>query len=120
MLTAVLLATAVTMLSPTEEIRYCGPPPRDANGVIIRRTDVPRAFRRIHACPSTGRFSGACPNWSMDHVWPLACGGCDAVWNMQWLPNSLKSARQIASPGPKDRWEREIYDYESCHFQVQQ
>lgn len=107
------------VLSHTEEIRYCGPPARTANGAILRRADVARAFRRTHACPSTGLTTGACPGWSMDHVWPLACGGCDAVWNMQWLPNPLKSGPQNTDPGPKDRWEREIYSTETCRILLQ-
>lgn len=116
LLAGLVLATS---LLATEEIRYCGPPARDVNGAIIRRADVQRAFRKLHPCPVTGKTTGACPDWSMDHVWPLACGGCDAVWNMQWLPNALKSARQTIAPGPKDRWEREIYEYESCKFKLQ-
>lgn len=106
--------TLVAALSATDEIRYCGPPQRNASGAIIRRADVLYAFRKTHPCPATGLTTGACPNWSMDHVWPLACGGCDAVWNLQWLPNSLKSGPQKSLPGPKDRWEREIFPYEAC------
>jgi len=33
------------------------------------------AFRRIHACPATGKYVGACPGWQVDHVIPLAIGG---------------------------------------------
>lgn len=116
MLAELALAAA---LSATEEVRYCGPPARDALGHIIRRADVQRAFRKAHPCPSTGLTFGACPRWSMDHVWPLACGGCDAVFNIQWLPNSLKSGPQATSPGPKDRWEREIYGTQSCTLELQ-
>jgi 5-methylcytosine-specific restriction endonuclease McrA len=49
---------------------------------------------------------GACPGWEVDHVIPLACGGCDAVANMQWLPSGAKST---SSPLAKDRWERRVY-----------
>jgi hypothetical protein len=79
-------------ISALEEQRYCGAPKRDARGEIIRRADVRNAFRRAHPCPVTGLASGACPGWSIDHVIPLACGGCDAVSNLQWLPNALKTA----------------------------
>jgi hypothetical protein len=92
-------------LDPLVEQRYCGPPARTATGEIKRRAAVLGAFRRAHPCPVTGSTSGACPGWAIDHVIPLACGGCDAVSNLQWLPNGLKSAAVIG----KDRFERKIY-----------
>lgn len=42
-------------------------------------------FRSQNPCPSTGRTSGSCPGWEVDHVIPLACGGADTPRNMQWL-----------------------------------
>jgi hypothetical protein len=111
-----LLAAALILLSsgvlaqvppdPLKELRYCGAPARNADGSIKRRTAVLTAFQRTHPCPSTGLTDKACPGWAMDHVVPLACGGCDAVWNLQWLPNSLKSC---AGTVCKDRFERKIY-----------
>lgn len=92
-------------VSPLEEQRYCGPPARAASGEIKRRADVLAAFRRAHPCPVTGLSTGACTGWAIDHVIPLACGGCDAVSNLQWLPNGLKSVAVIG----KDRFERKIY-----------
>lgn len=104
--TALLLmaSDALASLPPLDEVRYCGDPKRDANGVIERRADVRAAFKRLHLCPATGRPTGACPGWQMDHVIPLACGGCDSVSNLQWLPDRLKSAT-----GGKDGFERRIY-----------
>lgn len=113
LLLAVLVACARPVLAqPTsphpiaalEEQRYCGPPRRNAAGDIARRADVLAAFRKAHPCPATGLATGACSGWAIDHVIPLACGGCDAVANLQWLPNRLKST----STG-KDRFERLIY-----------
>lgn len=89
-----------------DETRCCITPVRTANGDILRRADVIAAFRKVHACPSTGLYKGACPNWAIDHPVPLACGGKDEVSNMQWLPLPIKSAAGIY---PKDRWERKIY-----------
>ena len=43
------------------------------------------AFRKNHPCPSTGKTSGACPGYEVDHRNPLACGGSDSPGNMQWL-----------------------------------
>ena len=51
-----------------------------------------------HPCPSTGLATGPCPGYRKDHVIPLACGGPDAVSNMQW--------QTIAEARAKDRWER--------------
>jgi 5-methylcytosine-specific restriction endonuclease McrA len=106
-LAALLLCVqAVAQMPPSTELRYCGPPLRAADGTIARRTSVVTAFRKIHPCPATGATTGACPGWAVDHVIPLACGGCDAVSNLQWLPSSIKSA---AGTDAKDRWERRIY-----------
>ena len=44
-----------------------------------------RAFHRNNPCPSTGKTSGACPGYHVDHIIPLACGGADRPSNMQWL-----------------------------------
>lgn len=94
-------------LQPLVEQRYCAAQPaRTADGRIKRRADVLAAFRRAHPCPATGRTAGPCPGWALDHVIPLACGGCDAVSNLQWLPLAIKSA---AGTAPKDRWEMRVY-----------
>lgn len=90
----------------TKESRYCGPPPRNEAGYIVRRSDVTYAFKKLHPCPATQLTTGACYGWAIDHIIPLACGGCDSVSNMQWLPVELKSA---AGTLPKDRWERSVY-----------
>jgi 5-methylcytosine-specific restriction endonuclease McrA len=79
------------------ETRYCGQ--------VERSAKVVAAFRRIHACPSTGLKAGACPDWQVDHVIPIDNGGCDDVVNMQWLPTWLKTCAGHC----KDRWERKIY-----------
>jgi hypothetical protein len=48
-----------------------------------RSREVTREFQREHSCPSTGKTSGACPGYRKDHIVPLACGGPDAVPNLQ-------------------------------------
>jgi hypothetical protein len=63
-----------------------------------RSRAVTREFQREHPCPSTGLTTGACPGYWRDHIVPLACGGPDAVWNMQW--------QTVADARAKDRWER--------------
>jgi hypothetical protein len=79
--------------------------PRDSRGVILRSSKPVYAFRLAHPCPITLKTTGACPGWSIDHVIPLASGGCDIVENMQWLPVEIKSC---AGKFCKDRWERII------------
>lgn len=89
-----------------EETRYCGTPKRTVSGAIVRRSDVLVAFQQIHPCPSTGSTTGSCPGWAKNHIIPLACGGCDSVTNLQWMPYALKSGTGM----DVDRWERKIYD----------
>jgi hypothetical protein len=55
-------------------------------------------FMKQHPCPATGRSSGACKGYVVDHVKPLACGGADAPSNMQW--------QTVAEGKAKDKWER--------------
>lgn len=63
-----------------------------AEHYIKRSAAVRRAFMRQTGYP-TGR-----PGYVIDHIIPLACGGPDAVSNLQW--------QSIADARAKDRWER--------------
>jgi hypothetical protein len=58
---------------------------RDGAGRIQRSEAAKTTFERIHPCPSTGRTSGACPGYQVDHRQPLYKGGSDTPANMQWL-----------------------------------
>lgn len=42
---------------------------------------------RDNPCPATGRTSGACPGWQVDHAVPLCLGGpaVDASKNLRWI-----------------------------------
>jgi hypothetical protein len=62
-----------------------------------RSREVAREFQWQHSCPSTGRATGACPGYVRDHIVSLACGGPDAVQNMQW--------QTVSEARAKDRWE---------------
>ena len=106
LIAATLISASAIAQDALQEVRYCGPPARLSDGSIKRRADVLSVFRKIHPCPVTGKTSGACPGWSIDHIIPLASCGCDAVRNLQWLPNEIKSAAGIHA---KDRWERRVY-----------
>ena len=57
---------------------------RDRHGRIARSEHAKRAFERMHPCPSTGRSSGRCPGYVIDHVRALKRGGPDDPSNMQW------------------------------------
>ena len=70
---------------------------RNSHGRITRSEHAKRDFRKSHPCPSTGKPSGACPGYVIDHVSPLKRGGADAPYNMQW--QTTEQAKE------KDRWE---------------
>ena len=104
-LAALLHQLNVAYAQPADP-RYCGAPARDEDGRIHRSEAAKRAFAKLYACPATGKHSASCPGWAIDHVVPLACGGCDSPANMQWLPNEIK---RCADDACKDRWERTVY-----------
>ena len=92
------------------DARVCYPDtaqiPRDAAGKIKRSMVARALFVRDTPCPVNHQVTGACPYWSVDHIFPLAEGGCDAPINMQWLKLTIKSC---AGEDCKDRWERRVY-----------
>ena len=55
-------------------------------------------FKYTHPCPATGNTKGSCPNYIIDHIKPVACGGSDSAENMQWQTKADSKA--------KDKWER--------------
>ena len=71
--------------------------PFAASAKEYRSASVKHDFQLMHRCPATGRTSGACPGYVKDHVAPLACGGPDAVSNLQW--QTIRDAKA------KDEWE---------------
>jgi hypothetical protein len=74
------------------------PSGRDSHGRIKRSVAGKDTFEREHPCPSTGRDSGPCPGYVIDHLKPLACGGLDDPSDMQW--------QTVADGKAKDKWER--------------
>ena len=71
---------------------------RNRHGRIRRSSAAKHSFERQHPCPSTGRTSGRCPGYVVDHVKPLECGGADSPGNMQW--------QTVAAGKAKDKTER--------------
>ena len=70
---------------------------RDSHGKIQRSAKAEDDFKKSHPCPSTGKSSGACAGYVIDHIVPLKHGGADAPINMQWQTTAEAKA--------KDRWE---------------
>jgi hypothetical protein len=70
---------------------------RDTHGRIKRSAHAKDEFKHQQPCPSTGKSSGACPGYVIDHVDPLKRGGADAPSNMQW--QTKEAAKE------KDKWE---------------
>jgi hypothetical protein len=103
---ASVFSVSAQTIDPLKEYRYCGTVQREENGTISRSNRVINAYKKIHPCPSTGMSIGACPGWAIDHIIPLANGGCDSVVNMAWMPNQIKSC---SSQYCIDRWERKYY-----------
>jgi hypothetical protein len=87
------------------DVRVCHVNPddivRNADGTIKRSQTAKHKFMKEHPCPSTGLTTGSCVGWYIDHIIPLACGGCDDMINMQWLPE--------AQWKDKSKWERKVY-----------
>lgn len=115
---ALVLAAALTALSvhaafpapgtpgAPDDPRYCGEPVRDPGGAIRRSRTELRRFVHQFPCPATLKESTSCAAWQIDHVIPLADGGCDKAVNMQWLPVAIKTCKSSAC---KDRWERRYH-----------
>jgi hypothetical protein len=68
-----------------------------ANAIASPRSPAIRAeFRKANPCPATGKKTGACPGWQVDHREALVCGGRDELANLQWLPIAEHSEKTRA------------------------
>jgi hypothetical protein len=67
--------------------------PRDSHGRIERSEKAKDDFKKQHPCPSTGKSSGSCPGYVIDHVTPLERGGVDDPSNMQWQTTADAKAK---------------------------
>ena len=66
---------------------------RNSKGKIARSSAAKHEFQRSHQCPSTGRISGGCPGYVIDHKTALERGGADAPSNMQWQTKAEAKAK---------------------------
>jgi len=69
---------------------------------IKRSQAVLHTFQRTHPCPSTGKISGKCPGYILDHGIPLCLIGKtgDVVENINW--------QSVVEAKLKDRLERAV------------
>src|SRR5260370_41933098 len=77
----------------TESSSKCETCARDKHGKIKRSKEETRAFQRQSPCPSTGKTTGKCPGYVIDHVRALAEGGLDDPSNMQWQTKEAAKAK---------------------------
>lgn len=83
-------ASGASRRSPSVRCSTCA---RDRRGNIKRSKAAVDAFRKAHPCPSTGRTSGSCPGYVIDHVQALEHGGADSPLNMQWQTKAEAKAK---------------------------
>ena len=60
-------------------------------GAQLRSSRAKAEFRQRFPCPSTGRYSGECPGWVVDHI--VALKPSNIAWQTR------------AQARKKDRWE---------------
>jgi hypothetical protein len=66
---------------------------KDSGGQIKRSSIARNVFEHSHPCPSTGRSSGGCPGYIIDHVQALKHGGADTPGNMRWQTQEAAKAK---------------------------
>ena len=88
-----LILVIIAVMPMVSSAKYC------YTGVehTLRNSSTVIRFKRLNPCPATGKASGRCTGWIVDHILPLACGGSDSVLNMQW---QTKADAKL-----KDLWE---------------
>lgn len=69
----------------------------ETNAEYHRSQKAKAIFKYTHPCPATGKTKGSCPDYIIDHINALACGGVDEASNMQWQTKAEAKA--------KDKWE---------------
>jgi hypothetical protein len=72
---------------------YADSAQRDKRGRIARSEKAKADFKKQHPCPATGKSSGACPGYVIDHRQALKHGGKDEPSNMQWQTRAEAKAK---------------------------
>ena len=82
-----------------------------------RNPEAKAEFRREHPCPSTGKTTGPCKGYVIDHRIPLCQGSKDEPGNMRWqtFDQSILKDRWECKPG----WEKRLQECEAngCYAQ---
>jgi hypothetical protein len=81
---AIMLTLSTCAFSRVYTSSFCSNCPRDKHGHIKHSTAAKDEFRTLHPCPSTGKKSGACPGYVIDHIKAIKLGGIDSPSNLQW------------------------------------
>lgn len=84
---------SLAMSSSGHKSTYAAGVQRDSHGRIARSHRSIYAFKKDHPCPSTGKSTGACPGYVIDHIQPLKRGGADQPYNMQWQTTAAAKAK---------------------------
>jgi hypothetical protein len=90
---AIVFVASFLALSPAWCATKCASCARNSHGRIQRSSAAKHRFERSHPCPSTGKSSGACPGYVVDHIKPLKRGGADAPSNMEWQTKEAAKAK---------------------------
>ena len=86
--TTATTGTSVYHYPRTKHPSYAG------TGIENKRSSQAKSeFVRTHPCPSTGKTSGSCKGYVVDHVVPLESGGVDAPSNMRWQTKAATKAK---------------------------
>src|SRR5206468_1736771 len=78
---------------------------RDSHGRIKRSETAKRDFEHRHPCPSTGKTSGTCLGYVIDHVVPLKRAGADGQRAQIQRTSDLGT---LCQPARKRRFENAI------------
>jgi hypothetical protein len=66
---------------------------RHAHKHAKRSSSAKTEFRHTNPCPATGKTTGKCPGYVIDHVQALKSGGADTAANMQWQTRAAAKAK---------------------------
>jgi hypothetical protein len=90
---AIFFVASLLIASPAWSGARCASCARNSRNRIKRSSTARREFEKAHPCPATGRSSGGCPGYVVDHVKPLKRGGADTPSNMQWQTKQAAKAK---------------------------
>ena len=92
-----LVLTSPSVFARGHSSNYCYSCQHTPSGKIKRSPEARKEFKKANPCPSTGKSSGTCPGYVIDHIKALKHGGADTPYNMQW--QTKEEAKE------KDNWE---------------